>query len=101
MRLRFSAINSLVPSEGEVDYQLLFNVAVGGLAFLGGWVLNTLWGSIKELQQADSDLATKVSSVEVLVAGQYVPRSEFTLALNTLYHKLDRISDQLSAKVDK
>lgn len=84
-----------------MDYQVLFNIAIAALAFLGGWVLNTLWGSIKELQKADSDLATKVSSIEVLVAGQYVPREEFTLALNTLYNKLDRISDQLSSKADK
>lgn len=84
-----------------MDYQVMFNIAIAALAFLGGWVLNTLWASIKELQKADSDLASKVSSIEVVVAGQYVPREEFTLALNTLYNKLDRISDQISSKADR
>lgn len=88
-----------------VDYQTAFNLAftvilllVGGL---GGWILGALSGSIKDMQSADKELAAKVAAVEVLVAGQYVTREEFQRDIGQLFSKLDKISDQLSRKVDR
>jgi len=83
------------------DYQVLFNLAVGVLGVVGGWALNVLWGALKELQQADKELADKVASIEVLVAGQYVTRKEYSDALNTINLKLDRIQQTLSEKADR
>lgn len=83
------------------EYQFFFNLAtaVAGVTF--GWVLNTIWGSLKDLQAADKALVDKVASIEVLVAGRYVTRDEFNTSLNAIFTKLDRIQDLISQKADK
>lgn len=83
------------------DYQILFNLVVGILGVLGGWLLNTVWNALKDLQIADARLAEKVGAIEVLVAGQYITRTEHTNALNMINMKLDQIQQSLSEKADR
>lgn len=83
------------------DYQTLFNLVVGFLGVIGGWWLNAMWSSIKDLQVMDRDLAEKVGSIEVLVAGQYVTREEYTNTLNAIFVKLDRIQETINKKADR
>lgn len=76
-----------------VEYQVLFDVAIGVIGVLGGWTLNTVWGAVKDLQEADKELAEKVGQIEVLVAGRYITREEFNQVLNQVFERLDRIRD--------
>ena len=85
----------------EHEYQILFNIVVGITGSFFGWLLNTTWKSLSDLQKSDTKLAEKVASIEVLVAGQYVTRDEFTSTMNSMFVKLDRIQDTLNTKVDK
>ena len=57
--------------------------------------------SMKELKKTDSELATKVQSIELLVAGQYVKREDFKELSDALFRKLDRIEVKLDSKMDK
>jgi len=68
---------------------------------LGGWTLNTVWAAVKDLQEADKELAEKVGNIEVLVAGRYITREEFNTTLNQVFERLDRIRDLLSTKADR
>ena len=81
--------------------QVFFDVAVGVIGVLGGWVLNTVWGAVKDLQAADKELAEKVGEIEVLVAGRYITREEFNSVLNQVFAKLDMIRDLVSQKADR
>ncbi len=84
-----------------VEYQVLFDVAIGVIGVLGGWTLNTVWAAVKDLQEADKELAEKVGQIEVLVAGRYITREEFNLTLNQVFERLDKIRDLLSTKADR
>ena len=84
-----------------VEYQVLFDVAIGVIGVLGGWTLNTVWAAVKDLQEADKELAEKVGNIEVLVAGRYITREEFNATLNQVFERLDRIRDMLSTKADR
>jgi len=84
-----------------MDMQTSFNIAVGLIAFLGGWVLNNLKESIRSLQTSDSDLATKVQAIELLVAGSYVKRDDLDKMTTALFAKLDKIESKLDGKADK
>jgi hypothetical protein len=82
-------------------YEILFKIAVAIAGFLGGWVLNRVTASVDHLQRADSELATKVNAIELLVAGQYVRRDDFDKISSEMFRKLDKIYDKLDGKADK
>ena len=81
--------------------QTLFNIAVTVTGFLGGWWLKVLWDAVKDLQTADKVLVEKVSSIEVLVAGNYMSKQDFDKIAAAIFAKLDKIEDKLDRKVDK
>lgn len=66
-----------------------------------GFILKVIWDSYKALKESDKELADKVNKIEVLVAGQYVKREDFDRVANTIFIKLDKISDKLDSKMDK
>ncbi|CAB5145038.1 hypothetical protein UFOVP147_46 [uncultured Caudovirales phage] len=84
-----------------MDTQTAFNIVLSLVAFLGGWVLNSLRDSIKALQKTDAELADKVQHIEVLVAGQYVKRDDLEKLSTALFNKLDKIEMKLDGKADK
>lgn len=84
-----------------MDMQTSFNIAVGLIAFLGGWVLNSLRENIQSLQKSDSELATQVQGIELLVAGSYVKRDDLDKLTVALFAKLDKIDAKLDGKADK
>jgi hypothetical protein len=81
--------------------QVLFNIAVSLVGALGGWWMNIMWQALRDLQKADKILAEKVSSIEILVAGNYVKRDDFDKVADNIFRKLDRIEDKLDNKMDK
>ena len=78
-----------------INYLVLFSGATGG------WILKVLWDSIHELKIADIALTEKVGSIEIMVAGSYITRSEFQQTITAMFTKLDRIEDKVSQKADK
>lgn len=84
-----------------MDNQAWFNVGIGVISAMLGWWLNNVWNALKELQNVDRELAEKVASIEVLVAGKYVTRDEFNLTLSQVFTKLDKIIDSLNHKADR
>jgi F0F1-type ATP synthase membrane subunit b/b' len=81
--------------------QTIINWLLAGFGALIGFLLNAVWQAVKDLQTADKVLAEKVSNIEVLVAGAYVKKDEFTQSINALFAKLDKIEDKLDKKADK
>ena len=84
-----------------MDYQELYNVAMGGVMLLGGWFMRIIWDSLLKLQQADTSLADKVSRIEVLVAGEYIKKDDFHHTLSRIFEKLDHIESKIDSKADK
>jgi hypothetical protein len=81
--------------------QTIFNIAITVSGFLGGWWLKVMWDAVQDLQTADRILAEKVSSIEVLVAGNYMTKADFDKIAAAIFAKLDKIEDKLDRKVDK
>ena len=84
-----------------MDFQVGFDLAIGLIAFLGGWIMNNLRDAMRALQLADKELADKVQGIEVVVAGQYVKRDDFQDFSKAIFTKLDRIEDKMDGKADK
>ena len=81
--------------------QTIVNWLLAGFGALIGFLLNTVWQAVKDLQTADKELAGKVSEIEVLVAGDYVKREEFNQTVTAMFAKLDRIEDKIDKKADR
>jgi hypothetical protein len=81
--------------------QMMINWILGAFGALIGFLLNSMWQAVKDLQTGDKELMKKVSEIEVLVAGAYVKKDELTSCVTALFTKLDRIEDKLDSKVDK
>lgn len=81
--------------------QTIVNWMLAGFGGLIGFLLNAVWQAVKDLQKADTELTKKVSEIEVLVAGAYVKKEEFSTAVTALFTKLDRIEDKIDKKADK
>ena len=59
-----------------------------------GWIMKTLWDSVRKLEK-------EVSDIEILVAGQYVKRDEFRQDIQRIFEKLDVIESKIDSKADK
>lgn len=84
-----------------VDTQMIINILLSLVAFFGGWWMKTMWESLNELRSADARLTEKVQAIEVLVAGNYVTKSDLNVLTEALFKKLDRIESKVDNKADK
>lgn len=80
---------------------LAFNIAIALIAFLGGWLLKTLFERIRQLESADRDMAREVAALRVDLPSFYVRRDEFRQLGDSIFETLRRIEDKLDRKVDK
>jgi len=73
-----------------MDTQSLFNVAVSIAGFLGGWVLNNIYQSIRML---DKDVRA--------MPHHYVSKDDYRTDIGEVKTMLARIFDKLDEKADK
>lgn len=76
-----------------MSYQEYVNILMGIVAFFGSWMLKEVWGSLKSLQNVDTDLISKLNTIEVLIASDYVKKNDLDKALNTIITKLEKLED--------
>ena len=77
----------------RVDQGIVNTIITLG-AGLFGWIMKTLWDSVRKLEK-------EVSDIEILVAGQYVKRDEFRQDIQRIFEKLDVIEAKIDSKADK
>ena len=73
-----------------MDYQVLFNIAVGIAGFFGGWTLNRIYIAIDRL---DSDVRGMPMN--------YVNRDDYKADIRDIREMLGKIFDKLDNKADK
>lgn len=84
-----------------MELQTAFNIALGLISGLLGWLLHTLWACITDLQKENKEVVKKISEIEVLVAGDYVKRESFEKTIDALFRKLDEIKNEIGKKADR
>lgn len=84
-----------------MDTQTIINTLLGLVAFFGGVWVRGIADSMKELKKSDAELADKVQGIELLVAGQYVTKTDFDKKIDKLFEKLDHIATAIDRKQDR
>jgi len=77
-----------------MDAQDIFNVGLGVLLSILGWIARTLWDAVTSLKD---DLAR----LREELAKNYVSKDDFKTLSESIIRKLDRIEDKLDGKADK
>ena len=77
-----------------VDFQVLFDISLGALGMLGGWVLRTLWAATNQLR-------LDISSLEKNLPTVYVRRDDFRDFATRIETLLEKIDQKLDRKVDR
>jgi hypothetical protein len=73
-----------------METQQIINLALGLVAFLGGWVLNNITRTIERL---DTDVRAMPTS--------YVSKDDYRRDIDDIKEMLGKIFDKLDSKVDK
>ena len=73
-----------------MDYQVLFNAAVGLAAFFGGWTLNSI---TKTLERLDKDVRD--------FQREFVDKDTYHRDIDEIKDICGKIFDRLEAKADK
>lgn len=82
-------------------FQEAFNIAILLVGFMGGFIMTSFRSKLDALTHRDALIADEVHKVHLLVAGEYLKKAEFTIALDPIHHSLRRIEDALGTKADK
>lgn len=80
-----------------VDYQMLFNIALGAASFLGGWVLNNMTKAIERLDKDVRDLPHTYVSRDDFKDMRDEMRGSFDkidTTLGTIFKRLERKEDK-------
>ena len=81
--------------------QTIVNWVMTGAGGILGFLLNSVWQAVKDLQAADRLLAEKVATIEILVAGEYVRKEDFERTIQRLFEKLDHMEEKFDRKMER
>jgi len=77
--------------------QNFINTLIAVVGVLMGWVLKVIWEAITGIRAEGKTRDDRLNELEILVAGKYVTRDDFSIVIS----KLDDIRDRLALKADR
>lgn len=84
-----------------MDYQVLFNMLMGLVGFLGGWVLNNLSKAIERLDADVREMPKQYVSKEDWKSAMSDMKEEMRAGLAKIDNTLNTIFSKLDKKEDK
>lgn len=80
-----------------MDLQMMINIMLGLIAFLGGWVMHSFKSQLNDNKDEIRDAKDRVHAVEVLVAGKYITKEEMTGHTDRVLDELKGIRDDIKS----
>jgi hypothetical protein len=77
-----------------VDYQLFFNIILGVVMAILGWLGRSVW-------EATTELRADLSKLREDIPKTYITREDYRADIRDVKEMLTRIFDKLDSKVDK
>lgn len=84
-----------------MDFQVLFNVAVGVASVMGGWVLNRIYVSLDKLDADVREMPRVYVQKDDFKSAITDIKSDIRAGFQQIDKTLNTIFDRLSEKVDK
>jgi hypothetical protein len=80
-----------------LDAQTLFNGSVSVIILLGGYVLNSIRGSLDRMSDDHRKITDRVTHIDVMVARDYVQRGELDAKMDKIENKIDRLAESVDS----
>lgn len=84
-----------------MDMRTAFDLAMGGVSFLGAWFVKVIFDRMERLEQALRDEAKELANLRVAMATDYTSKDDFKTMADAIFGALRRIEEKLDRKVDK
>lgn len=85
----------------DPDGQSIWSGVLSIATLVIGWVLSGVRDNLAEQRRKNETIAEKVHTLEVLVAGDYVKKSDLDTDIRRIFEKLDHIEAKLDQKVNR
>ena len=87
--------------ESIIDWQFLFNLAVGCVGILLGFLLNRIFKALDALKSQDEKLTNEINQIKIALPTNYATKEDLERIAGALFRRLDDIHDKLDDKADK
>jgi hypothetical protein len=85
----------------SIEGQTIFNIAVGAVNLLAGWMLKMFYDSIRDLRSAQVGLLADQRELERQISANYARRDDVKGMFDDLLAAIRRVEDKLDNKADK
>jgi hypothetical protein len=81
--------------------QILINGIILGFIAVLSFLLKVIWDGLRDLQEEDRSLKSKIGAVELQMSDRYIKKVDFDKLTTDIFTLLRRIEDKLDNKADK
>jgi len=92
----------------EMDYQVIFNIALGVIGTVAGWFFKLVHDKIKEIEGEINDIeenheddhrevVQRINDLALSLPDKYVNKNDFENLVKVVHHRFDRIEEKLDS----
>jgi hypothetical protein len=89
-----------------MDYQVLFNLALGCLSVIAGWFFKVLYDRLRSIEVEVNDLednhesdhrniTDKINDLALSLPEKYVSKGDYDNLVRVVHHRFDRLEEKL------
>ena len=89
-----------------MDYQIIFNIALGIVGTIGGWFFKAVYDQMRSLERELSEIedkheddhrevVQKINDLALSLPEKYVNKGEFDNLAKVMHHRFDKIEEKL------
>ena len=79
----------------SVDWQFLFNIAVGLVGLLLGFLMNRIFMGLDSLKKQDEKLTDEINKIKIALPTNYATKDDLEHVAGAIFRRLDDINDKL------
>ena len=91
-----------------MDYQVIFNIALGLIGTVGGWFFKAVYDKIRSLEEEIDDLSgeheedhreviQRINDLALSLPDKYVNKGDFENLAKVMHHRFDKLEEKLDA----
>lgn len=91
-----------------MDYQVVFNIALGLIGTIGGWFFKAVYDKIKELESEINDLEEnheddhrevieRINNLALSLPDKYVNKNDFNNLAKVMHHRFDKLEEKIDS----